>query len=332
MTIAVFDNPAFTTNVSKDQKTVNSKPFPYLITPSTSASGARVTKDDLLEFAKHNKDNILNLMIEYGAVVFRGFPLESGKDFQDVLDCLEMDELPYVGGAAPRYVVYKNVVTTNEAPPEAVIPFHHEMAQVPVYPTKVFFFCETAASEGGQTPILPSFLAYQKIKERQPEFIRKLEEKGVIYTRVLPAEDDPSSPIGRGWKSTFQTTDKAVAAEKAKDLGVRLEWLPNGDVKSISGVTPAVKIYHGKAQFFNSVVAAYTGWKDSRNDPTTAVTYGDGEKLDPVAVEDAKVVMDEICSNWRWEKGDLMMIDNEQVMHARRSFAPPRRVLASLYK
>jgi hypothetical protein len=79
-------------------------------------------------------------------------------------------------------------------------------------------------------------------------------------------------------------------------------------------------------------VAAYTGWKDSRNDPQTAVVYGDGSRLDPAHIEIAREVMDEICSNWRWEAGDLMMIDNEQVMHARMHFVGPRRVLASLYK
>jgi hypothetical protein len=71
------------------------------------------------------------------------------------------------------------------------------MAQVPTYPKKVFFFCQIAAKEGGQTPILPSYQAYEKMKERVPDFIKNLEDKGVIYTRVLPAEDDETSPIGR---------------------------------------------------------------------------------------------------------------------------------------
>ncbi|XLR62485.1 hypothetical protein HN51_005789 [Arachis hypogaea] len=31
----------------------------------------------------------------------------------------------------------------------------------------------------------------------------KLEEHGLLYIRVLGEDDNPSSPIGRGWKSTF---------------------------------------------------------------------------------------------------------------------------------
>ena len=35
--------------------------------------------------------------------------------------------LPYVGGAAPRNTVYKDIHTTNESPPDQPIPFHHEV-------------------------------------------------------------------------------------------------------------------------------------------------------------------------------------------------------------
>jgi hypothetical protein len=37
------------------------------------------------------------------------------------------------------------------------------------------------------------------MKEKFSDFVEKLEEHGLIYTRVLGEGDDPSSPIGRGW-------------------------------------------------------------------------------------------------------------------------------------
>ena len=67
---------------------------------------------------------------------------------------------------------------------------------------------------GGETPIVLSHLVYEKVKERHPEFVERLEENGLLYTRVLGEDDDPSSPIGRGWKSTFLTKDKSVAEER----------------------------------------------------------------------------------------------------------------------
>lgn len=46
------------------------------------------------------------------------------------------------------------------------------------------------------------------MSERYPEFMQKVEELGVRYIRIMPCEDDPSSAIGRGWKSTFLTDSR----------------------------------------------------------------------------------------------------------------------------
>ncbi|XP_044495892.1 uncharacterized protein LOC123218490 isoform X2 [Mangifera indica] len=82
---------------------------------------------------------------------------------------------------------------------------------VPKFPSKLFFFCEVEPGSGGETPIVLSHIVYERMKHRHPEFVEKLEQHGLIYTRVLGEEDDPSSPIGRGWKSTFLTDDKNLA-------------------------------------------------------------------------------------------------------------------------
>jgi hypothetical protein len=36
---------------------------------------------------------------------------------------------------------------------------------------------------------------------------------------------------------------------------------------------------NGNKTFFNQIIAAYTGWIDSRNDPKLAVVYGDDSPL-----------------------------------------------------
>lgn len=52
------------------------------------------------------------------------------------------------------------------------------------------------------------------MKEKYPEFVERLEKHGLLYTRVLGEDDNPNSPIGRGWKSTFLTTDKTLAQQR----------------------------------------------------------------------------------------------------------------------
>ena len=77
------------------------------------------------------------------------------------------------------------------------------MAQVPKFPSNLFFYCDIPSLKGGETPLCLSNAVYERINTERPLFVEQLKTKGVIYTRILPEDDDPSSPIGRGWKSIF---------------------------------------------------------------------------------------------------------------------------------
>ncbi|KAK1266303.1 Clavaminate synthase-like protein [Acorus gramineus] len=301
-------------------------PFPAIVSPAIELDFRRFR-----ESLREEKPRLESLLRSSGAVVLRGFPVSTATEFDGAVEAFGYEELPYVGGAAPRTNVVGRVFTANESPPDQKIPFHHEMAQVPEYPSKLFFYCEVEPQKGGETPIVLSHVIYERMKEKYPEFVEKLERKGLIYTRILGAGDDPSSPIGRGWQSTFLTKDKITAEERAARLGMKLEWMEDG-VKTIMGPIPAVKYdeSRGRKIWFNSMVAAYTGWKDVRNDPVKAVTFGDGTPLPAEIIEDCLKILEEESVAIPWQKGDIMLIDNLAVLHSRRSFNPPRRILASL--
>lgn len=173
------------------------------------------------------------------------------------------------------------------------------------------------------------------MNERFPEFMKKVEELGVRYIRVMPCEDDPTSAIGRGWKSTFLTDSKEEAEKKLEALGSTWEWLENGDLKTITATLPAIRVDSGENRtnektFFNSMVAAYTGWNDSRNNGKFAIQLGDGTYCDEEAMNAAVEIMDEISANIKWEQHDFMLIDNRTVMHSRKPFEGSRRILASI--
>ncbi|CAF2099531.1 clavaminate synthase-like protein At3g21360 [Brassica rapa] len=312
------------------QKLYESKPFPAVISPSLPAPSLPLFTQTITT----HKPYLDSLLHRSGAVLFRGFPVNSATDFNDVVEAFGFDELPYVGGAAPRTSVVGRVFTANESPPDQKIPFHHEMAQVPEFPSKLFFYCEVEPNSGGETPIVLSHVVYERMKEKHPEFVQRLEEHGLVYVRVLGEDDDPSSPIGRGWKSTFLTHDKNVAEERAAKLGMKLEWTEEGGAKTIMGPIPAIKFDKSRNRkvWFNSMVAAYTGWEDKRNEPRKAVTFGDGEPLPEDIVHDCLRILEEECVAVPWQRGDVLLIDNWAVLHSRRPFVPPRRVLASLCK
>jgi hypothetical protein len=137
----------------------------------------------------------------------------------------------------------------------------------------------------------------------------------------------------------------AEAEVALRALGSTWEWLENGDLRTVTATVPAIRTddqppgarRSGEQTFFNSVVAAYTGWSDSRNKGDRAVVLGDGNGdegcgsyLPAAAIEDAVRVMQEVCVAFPWQRGDVLLLDNRTVMHSRQPFEGPRRVLASL--
>ncbi|WCJ40876.1 2-oxoglutarate (2OG) and Fe(II)-dependent oxygenase superfamily protein [Euphorbia peplus] len=315
------------------QKHFNSVPLPVVLIPNPSFSSPP-SLSLLIDTIKTEKSYLESLFHKTGAILFRGFPITTASDFNDVVESFGFEELPYVGGPAPRTNVIGRVITANEAPPDQQIPFHPELSHVPEFPSKLFFYCEVEPASGGETPFVPSHIVYKRMKEKHPDFVDKLEKRGLIYVRFLDEDDDPSSAIGRGWKSTFLTDDKSVAEERATKQGTRLEWLEDGGVKTIIGPTPAIRYDKSRNRkvWFNSIVAVYTGRFDKKNDPTKSVTFGNGEALPGEIVYDCKKIMEDESIAIPWQKGDMLLIDNLVVLHARNSFIPPRRVLASLCK
>ncbi|KAK1434158.1 hypothetical protein QVD17_11076 [Tagetes erecta] len=311
------------------QKTETGALFPIVLTPNTN-----ITKPvHLTEAIKANITWINSLLNQSGAILFRGFDVSSASDFNDVVQSSGYDDFSYgVGGGGTRSKVIGRVYTANEAPPDQNITFHHEMAHAPVFPSKLFFFCEVEPGKGGETCIALSHVIYERMEQKHPKFVAEMEEKGLLYTRVVGDESDPLSPVGRSWKEVFMTDDKTEAEERAAKLGMKLEWI-EGAVKVIIGPKPGFRYDEVKKHkiWFNGVVGRFED--KLNNDPLKAVVFSDGKPLPPNVADDCSKIFDEECVALQWRKGDVLLLDNLAVVHSRRPLiTQPRRVLASFCK
>ena len=67
--------------------------------------------------------------------------------------------------------------------------------------------------------------------------------------------------------------------------------------------------------------------------PEKSFVHADGSPLDAeskAALLHVGRLAFERCTRVAWERGDVLLLDNATVMHARDSFEPPRRILVSL--
>ncbi|SIO61650.1 Taurine dioxygenase, alpha-ketoglutarate-dependent [Singulisphaera sp. GP187] len=280
-----------------------------------------------------NREDFCHQANRHGAILFRGFPLVTAEDFDRFVAAFGFENFPYEDSLSNAVRINRTprVFTANEAPPTVEIFLHHEMAQTPRYPSRLFFFCEQPAEHGGATPICRSDLLWSRLVERCPDFARDCLEKGLTYSNVMPTANDPNSGMGRSWQSTLSAATRDEAEQRLKSLGYHWEWLDDGCLRATTPVLPAVHhLAPGRSSFFNQLIAAYCGWKDSRNDPAKSITFGDGSPLDGTAVRVAIELADELTFDIPWQEGDVALVDNLVAMHGRRTFSGPRKILASL--
>jgi hypothetical protein len=249
--------------------------FPLVYQSKTP--GATVA--DGAEWVRAHRDELIKQVGQHGAILFRGLPLHTPEDCDAFAGAFGLKNFPYKESLsnAVRVNYTERIFSANEAPPDVSIYFHHEMAQTPIYPKKLFFFCLHAADEGGETPLCRSDILFERLAERCPKFAKDCEQKGLLYSNVMPEENDPKSGMGRSWKSTLRAETREEAESRLREIGYSWEWLADGSLRATTPVLPAVyEVSPGRKTFFNQLIAAFKGWKDERNDPTKAIRFGDG--------------------------------------------------------
>ncbi len=303
--------------------------FPLILECQTPGA----TREAVNGWIQEHRDQLNTQAGEHGAILFRGFPIHSDLDFDAFIRAFDFPAFKYEDSLsnAVRTNRTELVFTANEAPPNVTIFLHHEMAQTPVYPSKLFFFCEQAAETGGETPLCRSDRLFERLQQEIPEFAKNCEDKGLRYRNVMPGADDPNSGMGRSWQSTFSVETREEAEQAMDRLGYSYRWLEDGCLEATTPVLQGVRdLANGRKSFFNQLIAAFEGWKDTRNDPSKAITFGDGSPLNADDAHMAAKLAEEITFDVPWQTGDVALVDNYVAMHGRRTFTGTRKVLASL--
>lgn len=340
---ALHDHPIFSYPQLQSQKHYDGKAFPLVVAPPPGDEELRYNPKKVCSHLQTHRSFVQQLIHKHGIVYFRAFASKksTAEDFATfVTDGLGLSPFPYaLGNAVRRNIVGDVVFTANEAPPDRKIPFHHELAQTPLWPRWLLFYCDVPSETGGETPVVHSTAVFNRLP---PSFVQSLSRHGVVYRRSMTPHDRPHSAIGRGWASTFQAATREQVEQKLKEKGYSWEWRhdehsqgqDDGELLTeISPVLPAVMdTPSGETAFFNQLYAAWTGWRDEYNSPEECVRLGNGEVLNADDMKILEKVLGEEEVAIPWERGDFMLIDNIQAMHSRRTFTGKRVVLASLAK
>lgn len=286
-------------------------------------------------WVNENKGSVESQLEEYGAVLFSGLPIENAEDFDLFISSFNYDTFTYEESLSNAVRINKTnkVFTANEAPKEIEIFLHHEMAQTPIYPKNIFFFCKSASLNGGQTPLCRSDYLYTAILKEDAGLLAKFQENGVIYNSVMSNGDELVSGQGRSWQKTLGVISKDDAEIRLNDLGYSWNWIEGDNLSVTTKTFEAIKeLKDGSKSFFNQVLAASLGWKKNSEDDLLPVKFGNGEEIPEASIQMISELAKSLTLLRYWKDNDILLIDNYRVMHGRKPFSgeKDREVLVSL--
>lgn len=300
--------------------------FPLVLEPNLAGF-------NLVPYAASNREHLEDQLLQHGAILFRGFSLKTVEEFQQFVTASSSGALEYTERSSPRSRVQGNIYTSTDYPPDLPIFLHNEQSYNLIFPRKILFFCVTAAEEGGATPIADC----RRVYERVPVAVReKFERLGYMYVRNF------GEGFGLSWQETFQTDDPRAVEEYCAEHRIELEWRDGGRLRTRQ-VRPAVarhpksgeKIWFNHLTFFHfstlppSMQAALLG--ELREDDLPNNTfYGDGTPIEPEVLAMLRDLYHQETVAFRWQEGDLLMLDNMMAAHGREPFRGARKVVVGM--
>ena len=302
--------------------------LPVLMTPAHAG-------EDLLSAVQRLRPQIEESLLLAGGVLLRGFSVPAVETFQQFASSFGHPLLKYEFASTPRSAVSAStgagVYTSTEYPAHQSIPLHNEQAYTREWPMKIWFHCVTASPEGGETPIADSRAVYR----RMPGHIRKRFEPGILYVRNFGEMDVP-------WQKVFNTESRAEVQAFCERSGISWEWKDDDGLRT-KQLCQAVETHPatGEQVWFNQAHLFHISAREAEEREVLEEIYGienvprntffaDGSTISDEIFDEVRAVLDAETVAFPWEEGDVLMLDNMLVAHARSPFKGPRKVIVAM--
>lgn len=291
---------------------------------------------DLLEWAGTRRPEINRLVREHKALLFRGFHAQDGSQFEEFTRLANTGEpLEYKDRTTPRTKLGNSLYTSTIYPADRKIALHNEGTYWVRWPLKICFGCLKASEQGGETPIADTEKILAKLG---PEVVRHFRETGFLLERNY------NEGFGLAWQEVFQTENKQEVEEYCRKNRVEFEWR-EGDRLRTRQVRPAIRRNPrtGKEVWFNH--AAFFHWSSypaevfqmmeqelGRDNLPYKTFYGDGTEIPPEIIAKVHKAYDAEEVAFRWQHGDVLLLDNMSIAHGRRPYTGERLIGVAMYE
>jgi alpha-ketoglutarate-dependent taurine dioxygenase len=279
---------------------------------------------------KENKEKIKSKVAEDGWVLIRGLNALTATDFKENILALDMPLMEKYGDLpmAPSSDGTSGVFNVTKYPQRNGILFHNEGSHTHASPRHIFFQCSEAAPQGGETPMADSALVYREIP---PEILSVFAKRGLLYRRSFIENLDVS------WSQFFGTSQRHEVELICKRQNIEAHWTPQGNLVTET-FRPAVISHpeNGSDLFFNQILLHHPACLEPEARKALKnlspqglmprdVYFGDGTPIPDEWIAEVLRANIRAAVSFHWRPGDIVIVDNLAVAHARRPYSGARR-------
>ena len=340
---------------------INAQQLPLIIEPN----GSGKSKQELLQWLTTNNEMLSKKFTRHGAILFRGFEINTPKDFEELALAVDPRLEHSYYGTSPRNMVpgTNYVFTASELPGYYPIPQHCEMAYVKHPPVSIFFYCHVEPDYGGESPICNFRKVYAELN---PNIRDEFDKKGVITVRNYSGLENKSLFNLfelKKWNEIFNTTDKTEVEKQCREQEIEFEWKENGNLRLLHRTPAAIghpvtkektwfnhlQVFHphgadveysyihahqhrAKTLFWKNFLGLMVKLKSLTTAPINQsmnLLFGDGTPIPDSYVEHVLEVIWKNLVILPWKKNDVIALDNFSTAHGRLPYEGKREILVS---
>ena len=296
-----------------------------------------------LRALQDDRDELRGLVLRHGGLLLRGLPVSSAEDFEAVANQFLPVQESYIGGVSRRSRVHNNVYNTTEAPNDVVIEQHLEANHTPRPPNTIVFNCQTPAQEMGETP-LASFVELfdalpgevtEPLENEQVVYTRELMDRGSRLYKLLP--NSVTQSLALSWQEVSGCDDYAEARETLEQEGYEVSIRGSRRLRTrctqpVIGTHSQTKL---KRWYLSDQITRRLPWYTRlprrllRSQLGMEFALESGRRFAPGVLELVHKELARLRFSFLWRRGDVLVLDNEQMSHGRNPFSGERLILTA---
>lgn len=274
--------------------------------PLSETVGRAIINIDNINIFDLDEELIIKLFKSEGVVLFRGFETNV-ETFTKFTNKFSKTFMNYTGGVLNRRIINGNptVLSVNDFNHE--IKLHGEMYYQKTIPLMLWFFCAHPASQDGETIVCDGKRFFDELSQPLKELFS---QKQLKYHSHLNRD---------AWVKRYKTDDLNVVKQLCQNNDIHLQINQDESI-DVNYYCPVIHPSRSEDYmiFINSLLPAKSMYSNS-------ISFDDGSEINNEIMFELNEIAEKLTAEIRWEKGDILMVDNTRIMHGRRAFIDDKR-------